>query len=113
RLPRRLIYRVERPNASRRATGYGCGKNNPREAFEMNILAGCRLGPIWRHLACAAAAAIALGVAAPAAGQTSVDLQLALMVDASGSVNQYRFQLQKRGYVDALRNPKILSAILG
>src|SRR5436190_18077660 len=94
----------------------GCGKNNPREAFEMNIRAGCRLGPIWRHLACAAAiaaAALALGIAAPAAAQTPVDLQLALMVDASGSVNQYRFQLQKRGYVDALHNPKILAAILG
>jgi len=82
----------------------------------MNIRAGYRLGPIWRHLAGAAAfaaAALALGAAAPAAAQTSVDLQLALMVDASGSVNQYRFQLQKRGYVEALRNPKILSAILG
>ena len=49
----------------------------------------------------------------PAAAQTSVDLQLALMVDASGSVNQYRFELQKRGYVAALRNPRVLGAILG
>jgi hypothetical protein len=49
----------------------------------------------------------------PAAAQTSVDLQLALMVDASGSVNQYRFELQKRGYVAALRNPRVLGAVLG
>src|SRR4051794_37331149 len=55
----------------------------------------------------------AAGLGRPARAQTSVDLQLALMVDASGSVNQYRFELQKRGYVDALRNPKVLSAILG
>jgi hypothetical protein len=55
----------------------------------------------------------AAGLGTPARAQTSVDLQLALMVDASGSVNQYRFELQKRGYVDALRNPKVLSAILG
>jgi Protein of unknown function (DUF1194) len=48
----------------------------------------------------------------PAAAQMT-DLQLALMVDASGSVNQYRFELQKRGYVAAFRNPKVLAAILG
>src|SRR5215813_2287749 len=59
----------------------------------------------------AAALLLMTGVAAHA--QTTVDLQLALMVDASGSVNQYRFELQKRGYVAALRNPKVLSAILG
>jgi len=55
----------------------------------------------------------AAGISTPAPAQTTVDLQLALMVDASGSVNQYRFELQKRGYVAALRNPKVLSAILG
>ena len=73
---------------------------------------GAYLGAIWRRLAATAAIA-AFATATPAAAQTNIDLQLALMVDASGSVNQYRFQLQKRGYVDALRNPKILSAILG
>src|SRR5258705_1592429 len=77
----------------------------------MNPRGGYLLGPIWRRLAYAAA--LAIGFATPASSQTNVDLQLALMVDASGSVNQYRFQLQKRGYVEALRNPKILSAILG
>jgi hypothetical protein len=66
----------------------------------------------WRDCVWAAAL-LGCGVAAPAAAQTTVDLQLALMVDASGSVNQYRFELQKRGYVDALRNPRVLSAILG
>jgi len=59
------------------------------------------------------AAALFLGLVQGAAAQTAVDLQLALMVDASGSVNQYRFELQKRGYVAALRNPRILGAILG
>src|SRR5436190_22217899 len=80
--------------------------------------AGYRLAPIWRRF-CGAVAlccgvSVGLGLAGPASAQKAeVDLQLALMVDASGSVNQYRFQLQKRGYVDALRNPKILAAILG
>jgi hypothetical protein len=50
---------------------------------------------------------------APARAQTEVDLKLALMVDASGSVDRYRFELQKRGYVAALRNPRILGAVLG
>jgi hypothetical protein len=40
-----------------------------------------------------------------------VDLSLVLAVDASGSVNQYRFELQKRGYVEAFRNPRVLRAI--
>jgi len=54
-----------------------------------------------------------LGTSRGASAQTTVDLQLALMVDASGSVNTYRFELQKRGYVEALRNPHVLGAILG
>jgi len=56
---------------------------------------------------------VLLGGSVPARAQTEVDLKLALMVDASGSVNQYRFELQKRGYVAALRNPRVLGAVLG
>ncbi len=47
-----------------------------------------------------------------ARAQTPVDLQLVLAVDASGSVDQRRFNLQKQGYVAAFRNPKVLNAIL-
>ena len=43
--------------------------------------------------------------------QTTVDTQLVLAVDASGSVSQYRFELQKQGYVAALRDPRVLNAI--
>src|SRR5262249_38951080 len=67
--------------------------------------------PMLQRIFCAAA--LLLGLIQGAAAQTAVDLQLALMVDASGSVNQYRFELQKRGYVAALRNPRVMSAILG
>lgn len=45
------------------------------------------------------------------AAQAAVDLQLVLAVDASGSVNQTRFELQKRGYAAAFRNPRIVQAI--
>jgi len=56
-------------------------------------------------------AALAGAAAAPAHAQTAVDLQLVLAVDASGSVNQYRFDLQKQGYAEAFRNPRVLKAI--
>jgi hypothetical protein len=50
-------------------------------------------------------------MAPPAAAQTQVDLQLVLAVDASGSVNQARFDLQKQGYAAAFRNPQLLRSI--
>lgn len=55
---------------------------------------------------------IASLAAAPASARAEpVDLALVLAVDASGSVNQVRFELQKRGYVEAFRNPRVLRAI--
>jgi hypothetical protein len=60
--------------------------------------------------ALAVGALSALGVVA-AAAQTAVDLQLVLAVDASGSVNEERFELQKRGYVAAFRSPQLARAI--
>src|SRR4029077_4619510 len=62
----------------------------------------------------AAAAALLLTLVAsgpPAAAQTGVDLQLVLAVDASGSVDQVRFELQKRGYVAAFRHARVLQAV--
>jgi hypothetical protein len=41
----------------------------------------------------------------------TADLKLVLAVDASGSVDQQRFELQKRGYVAAFRNPRVHEAI--
>ena len=55
-----------------------------------------------------AVAALA-STAAPA--QSSVDLELVLAVDVSGSVNQTRFELQREGYAAAFRNPRVLGAI--
>jgi hypothetical protein len=45
----------------------------------------------------------------PAAAEVSVALVLAL--DASGSVSNDRFELQKQGYAAAFRNPQVLNAI--
>lgn len=61
-----------------------------------------------------AVAALMLALAAPLSpvmAQTAVDLQLVLAVDASGSVDQTRFELQKRGYVAAFRHARVLQAI--
>jgi len=58
-------------------------------------------------------ALVALGLAAPARAQVPVDLHLLLAVDASGSVDYTRFELQRRGYVAAFRNPQVLQAIRG
>ena len=51
----------------------------------------------------------------PAAAQREsgerVDLALVLAIDASGSVDQVRFELQKQGYVAAFRHPRVIGAI--
>jgi hypothetical protein len=41
----------------------------------------------------------------------TVDLQLVLAIDASNSVTDERFELQKRGYAEAFRNPQVVKAI--
>jgi hypothetical protein len=64
-----------------------------------------------RRVAAAAAVLLALAAAMPALAQNRVDLALVLAVDASGSVDQYRFELQKRGYVAAFRHARVLEAI--
>jgi hypothetical protein len=53
-----------------------------------------------------------LGGGSPARAQTNVDLQLVLAVDASGSVNDTRFELQKQGYAAAFRHPQVIKAIM-
>src|SRR5947209_2275839 len=62
-------------------------------------------------------AVIWLGLIAPAAAQMqtlpTTDILLVLAVDASGSVNQTRFELQRRGYADAFRSQQVLNAIRG
>ncbi len=49
----------------------------------------------------------------PAAAQRPqpVDLELAFVVDASGSIDDEETRLQRRGYADALANPRVLKAI--
>jgi hypothetical protein len=50
----------------------------------------------------------------PAGAQTAteeVDLELVLMVDASGSVDAGEYRLQRGGYIQAFRDPRVIDAI--
>jgi hypothetical protein len=98
--------------AQRRAIGLfgGIQKGNPAMSWRFDLLR--RLGTIlWA--CCVAMALLAFGLGGPARAQVAVDLHLVLAVDCSGSVDYTRFELQKKGYVDAFRNPKVLEAIRG
>jgi hypothetical protein len=70
-----------------------------------------RLTPVLYAIRFAAVLLLAFSLCTPAFAQTAVDLQLVLAVDASGSVDQRRFELQMQGYVAAFRDPRVLSAI--
>jgi uncharacterized protein DUF1194 len=67
--------------------------------------------PTRRDVTTAALAALVAGTSRAPAAEAQVDLQLVLAVDASGSVNMRRFELQKQGYASAFRNPRVLNAI--
>lgn len=61
-------------------------------------------------LACALVGAL---LAAPGAGRTQerVDLELVLLADASGSIDNVEFALQREGYAAAMADPEVLWAI--
>ena len=49
--------------------------------------------------------------APPPGPKEEVDLQLILMVDASGSVDAEEYALQRVGYIQAFRDPRVIDAI--
>ncbi len=79
------------------------------------VLFACGLGFAQAQAPAARPQAPAPGPVRPAAAapgnQTRVDLNLVLAVDASGSVDDERFELQKQGYAKAFLNPRVLNAI--
>ena len=54
----------------------------------------------------------ALAAPLPAHAAMQVDLQLVLAVDVSRSVDEVEAELQRRGYVEALTNERVIDAIL-
>ena len=49
--------------------------------------------------------------AAPASARTAVDLELALAIDVSGSIDDEEANLQRAGYIAAFQNPRVIDAI--
>ena len=56
-------------------------------------------------------ACIALALATPAASKTEVALELVLLADATGSIDEAEIRFQREGYVEALTHPDVLDAI--
>lgn len=56
---------------------------------------------------------VLLGLPVSQANAVAVDLELALLVDVSGSVSSSEYNLQKKGYTDAFRSTDIINAITG
>ena len=74
---------------------------------ELTVAAGCR-----RAAAAAALAFFCGAVASAAMAEESVDLELVLAVDISGSMDSQEAELQKQGYVEAFRHADVIQAIL-
>lgn len=48
---------------------------------------------------------------APTAGAEELDLELVLLADATGSIDEGEIRFQRKGYADAITDPLVLSAI--
>jgi hypothetical protein len=57
--------------------------------------------------------ALAQGAQGTVGARVAVDLELILMADGSGSIDDSEFLLQRQGYARALRDPAIIQAIKG
>lgn len=87
-------------------TGTGPGSAPWRNSFNLPRRPRIRaalIGLIW------ALSLIIPGLAAQA--QEKVDLELVLMADASGSIDDDEFLLQRLGVAQAFRNPRVASAV--
>lgn len=55
----------------------------------------------------------AAGLVQPAAAQTAVDLELVLLADATGSIDDAEIRFQRQGYAEAITDPAVVAAIRG
>jgi Protein of unknown function (DUF1194) len=65
-----------------------------------------------RRLATALACTIGLFASAPATAETA-DIELVLLADASGSIDDGEIRFQRQGYAQAITHPEVLAAITG
>jgi hypothetical protein len=66
-----------------------------------------------RNLVAVILAASLAALAPPAPAQTEVDLELVLLADATGSIDDAEIRFQRQGYADAITHPEVLNAISG
>ena len=66
-----------------------------------------------RFIISAAFAAILIAATgpSPAAAEEEVDLELVLLADASGSIDDAEIRFQRLGYAAAITHPRVLAAI--
>jgi hypothetical protein len=89
-------------------------RRDATEGIPMRAIPGRARTTSKRRTACFIALLLLAVVACgDAKAQPTVDLQLVLAVDVSGSVNAQRFELQKMGYVAAFQNRRVLDTIIG
>ena len=69
-----------------------------------------RPSPFWRRSA--SAIFLAANLISPALADEIVDLELVLAIDASSSVDDDEWELQRQGYAEAFRDPEIQRAII-
>ena len=67
---------------------------------------------MFRLLATAFVCTIGL-LGAPTASAETVDLELVLLADASGSIDDGEIRFQRQGYAQAITHPQVLAAIAG
>ncbi len=65
-----------------------------------------------RRAALLGSLAAATAASTARAADTPVDLQLVLAVDVSRSIDEIEAELQRRGYIEALTNDRVIDAIL-
>jgi hypothetical protein len=54
---------------------------------------------------------LAIGLVRPLAAQTEVDLELVLLADATGSIDDAEIRFQRQGYAEAITHPDVVAAI--
>ncbi|SPH18444.1 hypothetical protein DEA8626_01982 [Defluviimonas aquaemixtae] len=54
---------------------------------------------------------IALSLSSPATAQSEVDLELVLLADSSGSIDDGEIMFQRQGYATAITDPEVIAAI--
>src|ERR1051325_941486 len=59
------------------------------------------------------AAPLALALAAENASAVHVNIELSLLVDVSGSIDNTEYNLQRQGYANAFANPNFFASVIG